>query len=83
MTLREFLDAAYALLVAEHQRLGAHLTDALTETATWRDGGSNEEGPQPAQERRVTQRSNEDVTAAQNDQALAMLQGMLAGASRV
>jgi hypothetical protein len=88
MTLREFLDAAYALLVAEYQRLGANLTDALAETAMWRDGGKEEEeGPvQPGYERRAAERaarSSEEVTAAQNDQALAMLQGMIAGVSRV
>jgi len=82
MTLREFLDAAYALLIAEHQRLGVHLTDALTEAAMWRDGGQDKEDPaQPVQQR--VQRSVEEVTAAKNDQALAMLQGMLAGAKHV
>jgi hypothetical protein len=84
MTLREFLDAAYVLLVAEYQRLGANLTDALAETALWRDGGKKEEGPvQPAYQRRTAQRSEEEVTAAQNDQSLQMLQQMIAGVSRV
>lgn len=84
MTLREFLDAAYALLVAEYQRLGANLSDALLETAFWRDGGKEEEedGPIAAQQR-APQRAVEDVTAAQNDQSLQMLQQMIAGVSRV
>lgn len=83
MTLREFLDAAYALLVAEYQRLGANLSDALLETAFWRDGGKEEEDGPIAAQQRAPQRAVEDVTAAKNDQSLQMLQQMIAGVSRV
>lgn len=69
MTLRQFLDAAYALLVEEYQRLGIGLMDAIDKTVQWRAGGDQEPPPPP---------SSEEV-ALQNDAALAQLQTLMAG----
>lgn len=69
MTLRQFLDAAYALLVEEYQRLGVGFIDAIDKTAKWRAGDG--QGP-PAPP------SPEEV-ARQNDAALTQFQTLMAG----
>lgn len=46
MTLRNFLDATYALYVEELQRLGVNLIEALDRTASWR-AHTVEEGVDP------------------------------------
>ena len=65
MTLKHFLDAAYALLVEEYQRLGTDLLSAVEKVGLL-GSGQAEEKPAPA-------------VAAQNEQSMAALQGMLAG----
>lgn len=86
MTLRAFLDAAYAILVAEYQRMGSNLTDAFSETAMWRSGGKKEvvveQAPNTGAARRAN-RAAENSEAVQNEQALQLLQTMMAGVGRV
>lgn len=81
MTLRSFLDAAQALVVEEHQRLGMSLPEALAEIEPWRAGGPRENQDGTIAQQRPRQ-SSAETTAAQNDQALQMLQMMMAGATK-
>jgi hypothetical protein len=79
MSLRSFLDCAYALLVAEYQRLGMNLMDAIDENAQWQAGGV---GSPVEQESR--QRDHESMgrqQARQNDQAMQQLQALMGGTS--
>ena len=69
MSLRRFLNVAYAILVEEYQRLGVDLLSALEKVA---DLGS-ERGPQ-------TTGTVPAAVAASNEQSMAMLQSMLARA---
>ena len=64
MTLRQFLDAAYALLVEEAQRLGIDLISALETHSKW-----------AAQ----TLLETVNDTAIQNQRALAELEKLMSG----
>lgn len=78
MKLGHFLDAAYALLVEEYQRLGTDLATTIKQLAQWQAGG-----PKDEEEIVVQQNTASDVaTARQNAQALAELQTMMAGVGR-
>lgn len=80
MTLKEFLDAGYALLVDEYRKLGMPLFEALSKTATWRAGG-DEEGAAPGDVPAVS----ENTVVAQNEQSLRdfeALGSVLAGGRR-
>lgn len=80
MTLGHFLDAGYALLAEEYQRLGTDLTTTLKQLSQWQAGGPKEEVEEEAV---VQQRSPSDAaTARQNTQAMAELQAMMAGVGR-
>ena len=67
ISLKQFLDAAYALLVEEYQRLGIDLLSLPSEkVAVTRLRARPKESLRPR-------------VAAQNEQSMAALQGMLAG----
>lgn len=81
MKLGHFLDAGYALLVEEYQRLGSDLTTTLKQLSEWQAGG-----PKAKESEEVVQRerpSSEAVIAQQNAQALAELQSMMAGVGKI
>ena len=65
MTLREFLDAAYAVLVDEYRRHGQNLFQALEEMSEWAQGGKQDE--------------SEAAVIAQNTRALADMDAIMAG----
>jgi hypothetical protein len=72
MTLRQFLDAGYALLVEEYQRLGMGLTEALQELESLRAHVRRPEGEAaPVPEAEVVR---------QNEASLKQLQMMMGGA---
>lgn len=81
MKLGHFLDAAYALLVQEYQRLGTDLTTALKQLSEWQAGGPKEEVTEEVVQRERP--SSEVITAQQNAQALAELQSMMAGVGKI
>lgn len=68
MSLRRFLNVAYAILVEEYQRMGIDLISALEKVA---DLGSEKT---PAEQARPTPRA----VAASNEQSMAMLKGLMA-----
>ena len=78
MSLRSFLDAAEAIMVAEYQRLGMNLVDALDNVAPWRSGASDE--METGSE--VSERPEIVPSASQNDQAFQALQTMMMGTSK-
>lgn len=63
MTLRRFIDVAFAILVEEYQRLGVDLLSAIDKVAAL--GGEPEPTP--------------DKVAEQNAKSMAALMGMLGG----
>lgn len=65
MTLRQFMDAGYALLVEEYQRVNVDLLSALEKTQEWAAGGT--------QDQALTTSKN------QNDQSMAALTARMAG----
>lgn len=71
MSLRRFLNVAYAILVEEYQRLGVDLISTLEKLSEW--GESKE--PDRAQPSRST--------ATQNQQSYNMLGQMMSGVKRV
>lgn len=83
MTLNQFLDVAYALLVDEYKRLGSSLVEALASTREYAAGGhrpvtaSGNDDERPAL-RAVPDLSPEEL---QNEQALAALEQMMNGVS--
>lgn len=68
MSLRRFLNVAYAILVEEYQRLGVDLISALEKVA---DLGSAKESR--------TARAVPKAVAASNEASMNLLQGMLGG----
>lgn len=80
MKLGHFLDAGYALLVEEYQRLGTDLTTTLQQLSEWRAGGPPEDQDTEVP---VQQKPVETATARQNAQALAELQSMMAGVGKL
>ena len=65
MTLRRFIDIAFAILVEEYQRLGTDLLSALEKVGAL--GGADEDQAKP------------DLTAAENARSMEALMGMLGG----
>lgn len=75
MSLRSFLDAAYALLIEAYQQAGKmNLFEALDEAAMWKAG--YREGEAKVSQTATTASTRDDSL---NDQELAKLQAMLAG----
>ena len=71
LTLSDFLDAAYALLVEAHQSIpGGNLMDALQSTEEWRAGGPESEAAQESEIER------------ENARSLAQLQMMMQGVAK-
>lgn len=68
MKLRNFLDAAYALLVEEYLRIGVNLMEAIDKTLEYRSGKE----PEVALEK---------SEGAQNEASLARLNALMAGVS--
>lgn len=66
MRLRHFLDAAYALLVEEYQRIGVNLMDAIDKTLEYRSG------EKPEQAKEISE-------AAHNAASLQKLNSLMAG----
>lgn len=64
MTLRRFIDVAFAILVGEYTRLGINLLEAIEKVSAF---GSLESEPQP------------DVQAESNQQSMQALMMQLAG----
>lgn len=65
MNLKQFLDAAYVILVDEYQRIGIDLLSAIEKVAQW-TAGASEDSPPPSH---------------QNEQAMTLLKGRLSGVS--
>jgi hypothetical protein len=87
MTLTQFLDVAYALLVEEYRRLGAHLTEALDRTREYAQGG-RKHSPLTVSgntEEAVTAVPQHSLTAEElaNERALAALEQMMSGVGAV
>lgn len=80
MTLRTFLDAAEAIWVAEYQRVGMNMLEALDEIAPWSSGQKEKDEDKNVVD--ISQRRSRDATATQNDSAMAALQTMLMGTGR-
>ena len=75
MKLGHFLDAAYAVLVEEYQRLGTDLVTTLRQLSEWQAGGPQEDLGEEPQQGNVS-----DIEIArQNAQALSELSNMMAG----
>jgi hypothetical protein len=70
MSLRRFLNVAFAILVEEYQRMGVDLISALEKVAEWSEG---------AVAKPVSAASPPAQSPSQNQQSMAMLEGMLAG----
>jgi hypothetical protein len=71
MTLRRFLDVAYALLVEEYQRLGLPLLTALEKVEGLR--------ARTVRESETPEDRSESATARQNEESLQQLNRMMAG----
>lgn len=69
MTLRRFLNVAYAILVEEYQRLGIDLVTALEKIEGLAESTPPAEGPRPQPK----------TVIASNQASMQALQGMLAG----
>lgn len=87
MTLSQFLDAAYYLLVEEFRRLGASLAEALERTREYAAGGHRRKQEEPvitaggnAPVREMSPLSAEEL---QNEASLAALEVALAGVGGV
>lgn len=82
MTFSHFLDAAYALLVDEHRRLGASLTESLERTREYAAGYRPEEivpaGGNTEYVRAAPGLTKEEL---ENERALAALEEMMGGLS--
>jgi hypothetical protein len=70
MSLRRFLNVAYAILVEEYQRMGIDLISALEKVS--------ELGGQRAERAQEGHRPQPRAVAASNEASMNMLQGMLA-----
>jgi len=84
MTLNQFLDAAYALLVEEYRRLGANLSEALDRTREYAAGGHKKESITASGNREaVTEvpRSNLTSEELENERALVALEEAMTGVS--
>ena len=84
MTLNQFLDAAYALLVDEYKRLGSSLTEALARTREYAAGGSRPVTASGNEEERPPLRAVQSGLTPeelQNEQALAALEQLMGGVS--
>ncbi len=86
MTLTQFLDVTYAVLVDEHRRLGASLLDALEQTHHYAAGfepdtaGGNEKEPAvPREALKVVPNSNLRRDELENENALAAFEQMMSG----
>ena len=78
MSLRRFLDCAYAILVEEYQRLGIDLLTAVEKLGDFAKGTRKTDGATPSQEPvEPTERS----IVQQNQSAMAELQKMMQGVS--
>ena len=80
MTLNQYLDAAYALLVEEYRRLGANLSEALDRTREFAAGRKVEVVTADGRTETVTQPQN-TLTPEElaNEQALAALESAMSG----
>lgn len=63
MSLRRFLNVAFAILIEEYQRMGVDLISALEKVSEWAEGTSTQ--------------ASAAVSSHQNEAAMAALQGML------
>jgi hypothetical protein len=83
MTLNQFLDAAYALLVQEHVRIGASLIEALSNTREYAAGFKEEEEEEliPAGGNTPALRSLPQLTPEElaNEQSLAAFEELMGG----
>lgn len=69
LTLRHFIDAAYALIFEEYVRRGVSLHEAIEMTGHLRAGGAREGAPEPS----------EAAVELQNERSMQELQRMMAG----
>lgn len=76
LTLREFLDAAYVLLVEEGLRMGVPLEGAIDAVKDWRAGGIRPAGGTAPATQAVP---SEAAVVSQNQRALAELSKMMPG----
>lgn len=80
MTVDQYLDLAFSVVVDDKVRRGATLANALEETSEWAAGGLMKAALEdvPAGGNRVVPPQNVE---AQNDASLDALMGMMSGAS--
>lgn len=88
MTLNQFLDVAYTLLVDEYRRLGASLTEALDRTREYAAGGHRialATAGGNVEEATVTSAPQSGLTPEelQNERALAALEEAMSGVGGV
>ena len=86
MTLNQFLDAAYALLVEEYRRLGANLSEALDRTREYAAGGHMKKEPVTASGNAreaitVVPQSGLTPEELENERSLAALEAAMQGVS--
>jgi hypothetical protein len=76
LSLRRFLDVAYAILVEEYQRLGIDLLTAIEKLGDFAAGTRETDGQSPTQE--AVEPSERDVVR-QNQLAMAELTKLMGG----
>lgn len=79
MSVSQYLDLAYAVVVEEHVRRGASLFDALDSSREFAAGGG--ETQVPASGNNSVQAQPPANVEAQNDASLQQLESMMAGLS--
>lgn len=79
MTLTQFLDAAYALLVDEYRRLGSSLTEALGRTREYAQGGHRAVTAEGNEEQPSLQAAQSNLTPEelQNEAAMAAFKDLM------
>ena len=77
LTLRRFLDCAYAILVEEYQRLGIDLLTAVDKLGDFAVGRRKSDGRAP--ETAAEAGPSEQSVVAQNQQAMVALEKMMGG----
>lgn len=83
MTLSQFLDVAYALLVDEYRRLGSNLTEALDRTREFAAGRPKIVTASGNQQEAITPVPSSQLTAEElaNERAMAAFEQAMQGVS--
>lgn len=83
MTLNQYLDVAYTLLVEEYRRLGANLTEALDRTREFAAGGHRKSVTASGNARETVTQPQSTLTPEEleNERSLAALEQAMQGVS--